>query len=189
MKDAPDLTNTNRMGSVAFESSEEFVPLQAADLLSQQLRRHVLTQGREATTAATVERLCGNGRVQGQRTRQAPDGRSLLALRFGEPSSWVEESNHDLILGARCRKHGRGTLADTAWETFARGVGCRGTRRRERSDASPADQTGEQKERRASVLLLRPDQAREAVPPRPGCSQSGVGHGRRRRSPCSRNCS
>jgi hypothetical protein len=64
MKDAPDLTNTNRMGSVAFESSEEFVPLQAADLLSQQLRRHVLTQGREATTAATVERLCGNGRVQ-----------------------------------------------------------------------------------------------------------------------------
>lgn len=58
MKDAPDLDHSNRLGTAAFESSNQYVPLQAADLLSHQLRRLFFTHGREAATAKNVERLC-----------------------------------------------------------------------------------------------------------------------------------
>jgi hypothetical protein len=64
MKDAPDLAKSNRLGAAAFESSEEFIPLQAADLLSHQLRRYFFTQGREATTVENVRALCENRRVE-----------------------------------------------------------------------------------------------------------------------------
>lgn len=64
MATAPDLTHSNRMGTVAFEPSEGCFPLQAADLLSHQIRRYKEKGREETSTVKTLERLCGEGRVQ-----------------------------------------------------------------------------------------------------------------------------